>query len=59
MPALVSTAGLTSSELADYQRTGFVRLGGRFSADEVATWQAECDRLLGLGEVRHPDNLRF
>ncbi len=30
---------------------------GRFGADEVAVWRAECDRLEASG-VLHPDNLR-
>ena len=54
-----STNGLTESELSDYQSRGFVPLDGRFTADEVAAWQAECDRLLGFKDLLDPDNLRF
>jgi len=51
--------GLSPSELDEYRDGGFVRLGGRFTVDEVALWQAECQRLLGLTELIHSDNLRF
>jgi 2-aminoethylphosphonate dioxygenase len=54
-----ASSGLSSEELNTYRNHGFVELDGRFSADEVAVWQAECDRLLGLTTLLHPDNLRF
>jgi len=57
--AAPSAAGLTPAELADYQRIGFVRLGGRFSADEVAKWREECTRLLNLSHLIDENNLRL
>ena len=41
----------------EYAQRGFVKLSGLFTAEEVATWQAECDRLQRL-DVVHPNNKR-
>jgi hypothetical protein len=61
MPAVLpvpSATSLTPAERAEFARSGYLRLAGRFAAGEVAAWRAECDRLLGLTDHIHPDNLR-
>lgn len=47
----------TPEQKSDYSAKGYVRLGGVFSAGEVASWDAESLRLLRLG-VAHGDNIR-
>jgi hypothetical protein len=46
-----------SAVAQEYAQRGFVKLSGLFTPDEVATWQAECDRLQKLDFV-HPNNKR-
>lgn len=41
----------------EYQTRGYIALRGLFSSDEIASWSAECDRLLAQDWL-HPDNLR-
>lgn len=53
------TNRLSATEQGEYRQGGYLSLAGRFGADDVAAWRAECDRLLGLGDLLHPDNLRF
>ena len=50
---------LTSSDslTQDYQRQGYIALRGLFSADEIAQWQAESDRLLSQDWI-DPHNVR-
>jgi hypothetical protein len=57
LPAPSATA-LTPVERAEFERSGYLRLAGRFAFGEVEAWRAECDRLLGLSDRIHPDNLR-
>ncbi len=48
---------LTDEQLAAWRRDGYLHLSGAFSADEVAAWHAEADRLLA-SDLVHEDNLR-
>lgn len=46
------------SQLAqEYSARGYTKLSGLFSPQEIASWQAECERLQQL-EIVHPDNTR-
>lgn len=46
------------AELArEYSRRGYIKLSGLFGADEIASWQRECQRLQQL-EIVDPNNLR-
>jgi ectoine hydroxylase-related dioxygenase (phytanoyl-CoA dioxygenase family) len=48
----------STDEMArEYQQRGYIKLSGLFSADEIAGWQAECDRLQKLDLV-NPKNKR-
>src|SRR5688572_9775030 len=51
---------LQPSELEQYQRTGYVVVRGQFSAEEIAAWQRECERLWSVvttlpqdGRIQH------
>lgn len=63
MSATIQTAAVNSEQndltalAQDYWRDGFVVLRGLFSAGEIATWSAECDRLLQQDWV-DPKNVR-
>ncbi len=50
-------ATLTERQIADYWNNGWLKLDGLFTAAEIASWNAECGRLLSLDLV-HEDNLR-
>lgn len=52
---MVATLG--SEQINSYRRRGYISLPGVFTADEVASWDAESRRLLMLG-LGHEDNLR-
>jgi hypothetical protein len=41
----------------EYSRRGYIKLSGLFSADEIAGWQRECERLQQL-DIVDPSNLR-
>ena len=44
-------------EARDYWKKGYLHLRGMFRPEEIAAWQAECDRLLGMDFVR-AENIR-
>lgn len=48
---------LGAAHVDDYRRKGYTALGGVFTGDEVAAWDAESRRLLKLG-LAHEDNWR-
>ncbi len=50
---------LSATEVGAWEMNGFVLCPSRFSADEVATWRAECDRLAVDHNRIHADNLRY
>lgn len=43
----MAPAGLNPYQLARYHTRGYVAVRDRFGPDDVARWQAECDRLWG------------
>lgn len=49
---------ISSEQLSNYHRDGFLVLSGLFTADETAQWKKETERLLGLTEYHDPNNLR-
>jgi len=48
---------LDAAHVNEYRRKGYTALGGVFTGDEVAAWDAESRRLLTLG-LAHEDNWR-
>lgn len=55
-------SGLTKQQPSlreDFEEKGYVVLRGLFSSDEVAEWQRESDRLLGLSDIIQEENLRI
>jgi len=52
----MASAGLNPYQIARYRTRGYVAVRGRFDADDVALWQAECDRLWQALAVRPGDN---
>jgi ectoine hydroxylase-related dioxygenase (phytanoyl-CoA dioxygenase family) len=54
----IQTSENTAEEIAkEYHQRGYTKLSGLFSVDEIAGWQAECDRLQKLDLV-NPLNKR-
>lgn len=45
-------------QIDSYKEKGYLVLRNRFTKEEVALWHAECERLLSLGDVVDPLNLR-
>jgi len=50
-------ANESDPQVREYWQKGYIALRGLFRPEEIASWQAECDRLL-LSEYVHPDNVR-
>jgi ectoine hydroxylase-related dioxygenase (phytanoyl-CoA dioxygenase family) len=48
---------INDEQATEYRKKGYLVLRGVFSPDEVATWKAECKRLLS-SDLVNPDNLR-
>lgn len=55
--AIQSVEKSTEEMAREYQQRGYIKLSGLFSAEEIAGWQAECDRLQKLDLV-NPKNKR-
>jgi ectoine hydroxylase-related dioxygenase (phytanoyl-CoA dioxygenase family) len=49
---------LSDSEVAAYRSKSFVVVRGRFSAEEIAAWRTEAERVWALPRVVEEDNLR-
>jgi ectoine hydroxylase-related dioxygenase (phytanoyl-CoA dioxygenase family) len=55
---MTNMSATSNADVEFYWANGWLVLRGLFTQDDVQSWRAACDRLLGRADLIHEDNLR-